>query len=124
MSRKILVVDDEPAVDHLMRQIYRKEIRSGTYEIVFAVDGASALAKLEENTGIQVVLTDLNMPGMDGMTLLSHVHQAYPQIKVIVVSAYNDSEKKEAAKGYGAYEFINKPIKVQEIKALIHQAAK
>ena len=122
MTRKILVVDDEPAVDLLMRQIFRKEIRQGSYSITFAKDGFAALEKLESIPGIGVVLTDINMPGMDGMTLLARVQERFPRVRVIMVSAYNDPEKIEASMKKGAYDFINKPIKVQEIKELIHGA--
>ena len=122
MPKKILVVDDEPAADLLMRQIFRKEIRKKEYELLFAEDGFSALKQIEASPDVDVVLTDINMPGMDGITLLSHINERYPTIKVVMVSAYNDREKVEKARGYGAFEFINKPIKVQDMKTIIQNA--
>jgi len=122
MPQRILVVDDEPAADLLMRQIFRKEIRRSEYELVFAEDGEEALRKLQAIDGIGVVMTDINMPGMDGMTLLSHITELYPKIKVFVVSAYNDREKVERARSYGAYDFINKPIQVRAVKEIIQKA--
>ena len=122
MSSKILVVDDEPAVDLLMRQIFRKEIRRGNYELMFAKDGMTALEQLSGDTAIEVVITDINMPGMDGLTLLRKVHHEYPLVKVVMVSAYSDSEKVETARLGGAFEFINKPVKVQDVKDTVQKA--
>ncbi len=122
MVNKILIVDDEPAVDLLMRQIFRKEIRNGHYELAFAKDGVAALEQLASNSEIEVVITDINMPGMDGLTLLNHLHQDFPLVKVVMVSAYSDSEKVETARRGGAFEFINKPVKVQDVKDTVKKA--
>ena len=118
MTRRILVVDDEPATELLMRQIFRKEVKRGEYELSFAFNGDEALVVLE-GSEIELVMTDINMPGMDGLTLLSHIHESYTHIKVIMISAYNDKAKIEMARGHGACEFINKPIKMNEVRALV-----
>jgi CheY-like chemotaxis protein len=122
MPHKILIVDDEPATDLLMRQIFRHELKKGDYTLRFAQDGSEALSKLREEEDFGVVVTDLNMPGMDGMTLLGHLRDQFPAVKVLIVSAYNDREKIEHAEKNGAFGFINKPIRVPDLKDRIRSA--
>jgi eukaryotic-like serine/threonine-protein kinase len=88
--RKILVVDDEPDVALLIKQRFRQQIKKGIYDFVFAGDGEAALAELRRHGDIDVALTDINMPGMDGLTFLKHVGEVSPLCKVIMVSAYGD----------------------------------
>ncbi|HKC23262.1 MAG TPA: response regulator, partial [Thermoanaerobaculia bacterium] len=88
---KILIVDDEPDLELLIRQKYRREIRDGRYAFTFAHNGREALEKLREDPGIEVVLSDINMPEMDGLTLLGQIRElANPVLKAVIVSAYGD----------------------------------
>ncbi len=118
----ILVVDDEPAVNLLMRQMFRKEIRAGEYRFVFAEDGLEALDLLNAAQDIDVILSDINMPGMDGLELLQAVRAQFPHIKVIMVSAYNDAPKQRAARDHGAYGFINKPVQPPNMRNVLKEA--
>ena len=122
MPQKILIVDDEPATDFLMRQIFRHELKRGEYSLHFAHDGEEALATLEAEEDYGAVVTDLNMPGMDGMTLLGHLKTRFPKVQVLVVSAYNDREKVQQATEMGALGFINKPIQVPQLKKMLKSA--
>ncbi len=122
MAGNILIVDDEPAIDYLMLQMFRKEIRNNEYQLHFAKDGEEALGKLEDSLEIEVVLTDINMPGMDGLRLLDQIRRRFPKVKVIMVSAYFDHRRMSVAQGLGAFGFINKPVKVAEMRALLDQA--
>lgn len=112
MSVSILVVDDEPDVAELFRQRFRRESRQGTYVMHFASSGEDALAKLDD--GIQpqliVILSDINMPGMDGLTLLREVKQRWREVPVMMVTAYGDDERRRRADEYGAADFITKPV--------------
>ena len=87
---KILVVDDEPDLEPLMLQRMRRDIRRGQYEFVFAHDGNEALQRLSEHEDVDMVLSDINMPGMDGLTLLEQIPQVDPEIRAVMVSAYGD----------------------------------
>jgi CheY-like chemotaxis protein len=112
MSFSILVVDDEPDVAELFRQRFRREMRQGTYVLHFAQSGEEALQQLL--TGIQpqliVILSDINMPGMDGLTLLREIKSRRPELPVMMVTAYGDDERRRTAGDYGAAEFITKPV--------------
>jgi CheY-like chemotaxis protein len=112
MSFSILVVDDEPDVAELFRQRFRREMRQGTYVLHFAQSGEEALQQL--STGIQpqliVILSDINMPGMDGLTLLREIKSRRPELPVMMVTAYGDDERRRTAGDYGAAEFITKPV--------------
>ncbi len=123
MSVSILVVDDEPDVAELFRQRFRRETRQGTYVLHFAGSGEEALEKL--GTGIEpqliVILSDINMPGMDGLTLLGQIKQRWPDIPVMMVTAYGDDERRQTAERYGAAEFINKPVDFDLLKAQLQQ---
>jgi CheY-like chemotaxis protein len=106
MSVSILVVDDEPDVADLFRQQYRHEARQGTYVMHFAVSGDQALELLadEIQPELIVILSDINMPGMDGLQLLGEVKQRHPDLPVMMVSAYGDEERRRLAAEYGAAE--------------------
>lgn len=107
---KILIVDDESDLKILIKQKFRKQIRSKEYEFVFAKDGLEALEKVKSEKDIDVVLSDINMPRMDGLTLLSHLKDEVPLIRSVIVSAYGDMENIRYAMNLGAFDFITKPI--------------
>ncbi|MHC5825027.1 MAG: response regulator, partial [Nostoc sp.] len=92
MSAKILVVDDEPDLEHLIRQKFRKQIRQQQFQFVFVHNGFEALEKLQAEPDIDIVLTDISMPEMDGLTLLTKLNELYPTIKAVIISAYSDLE--------------------------------
>jgi two-component system, response regulator, stage 0 sporulation protein F len=115
---KFLVVDDEKDVEMLFLQKFRKEIRSGAIEMVFAFSGREALNILNDNEPPDVVyvFSDINMPGMSGLELLTKIKNDYPQIKVSMISAYGDSDNYERAIQSGAKEFFTKPIDFNSLK--------
>ncbi|MFN2128387.1 MAG: response regulator, partial [Anaerolineales bacterium] len=90
MLPKIMVVDDEPDLEVLITQKYRKKIRNNELEFVFASNGVDALKKLKHNGDIDILLTDINMPEMDGLTLLAKINEDYPLLKAVIISAYGD----------------------------------
>jgi hypothetical protein len=110
MPEKILVVDDEPDVSLLVSQQFRREIRQGLYEFVYAKNGVEALDVLKANAEIGLIMTDINMPDMDGLTLLARIKEIPRNIKVVVVSAYNDMGNIRTAMNRGAFDFLTKPI--------------
>lgn len=112
MSVSILVVDDETDVAELFRQHFRREVRQGQYMLHFAYSGEDALDRLADGIEPQliVILSDINMPGMDGLMLLREVKQRRPELPVIMVTAYGDDERRRRAGEYGAAEFITKPV--------------
>jgi len=122
MTAKILVVDDEPDVELLIRQRYRKEIRSGDYAFAFARNGVEALRELERDDGFEVVLTDLNMPVMDGLALLDNLVRLDCRPQPVVVSAYGDLPKIRAAMNRGAFDFLTKPIDFQDLEATVRKS--
>src|SRR6516225_695279 len=123
MSVSILVVDDEPDVADLFRQRFRREARQGTYLLHFANTGEEALDKLAG--GIEppliVILSDINMPGMDGLALLHEIKTRRPDLPVIMVTAYGDDERRRRATEYGAAEFLTKPVDFDALKARLRQ---
>jgi CheY-like chemotaxis protein len=116
MPDKILVVDDESDLEILLRQKFRKKIRQGQLELVFANNGIEALKQLEIHPDIDVVLTDIYMPGMDGLTLLTKIREREPIIQVIIISAYGDLDNIRAAMNRGAFDFLTKPIDFQDLE--------
>jgi two-component system, response regulator, stage 0 sporulation protein F len=123
MSVSILVVDDEPDVALLFRQRFRREVREGTYVIHIANSGEMALEQLSQ--GIEptliVILSDINMPGMDGLQLLEAIKQRFPHLPVMMVTAYGDDERRRRASDLGAAEFITKPVDFDALKAQLRQ---
>jgi two-component system, response regulator, stage 0 sporulation protein F len=115
---KFLVVDDEKDVEILFMQKFRKEIRDGILEMVFAFSGREAIELLESSTPPDVVyvFSDINMPGMNGLELLEIIKKKYPRINVSMVSAYGDSENYKRAIASGAKEFFTKPIDFESLK--------
>ena len=112
MSVSILVDDDESDVVELFRQQFRREARQGTYVLHFAYSGEEALDKLVGGIEPQliVILSDINMPGMDGLALLREIKTRRPNLPVMMVTAYGDDERRRLAGEYGAAEFITKPV--------------
>ena len=123
MSVSILVVDDEADVAELFRQQFRREVRQGHYVMHFAQSAEEALVKLED--GVQpeliVILSDINMPGMDGLGLLQKVKAQHADLPVIMVTAYGDDERRRKASEYGASEFVTKPVDFDLLKQQLQQ---
>ena len=121
MSVSILVVDDEPDIIELFRQRFRRELRSGAYVLHFAASGRDALTLLV--AGVQpellVLLSDINMPEMDGLQLLREVKRYQPDLPVIMITAYSDDERRRVADAFGAADFLNKPIDFDHLKQRI-----
>jgi sigma-B regulation protein RsbU (phosphoserine phosphatase) len=115
MANTILVVDDEPDLELLITQRFRKEIRDKALKFVFASNGQEALAKLGANGDTDVVLTDINMPVMDGLTLLSNLSEHFPLLRAVIVSAYGDMANIRTALNRGAFDFITKPIDFSDL---------
>jgi two-component system, response regulator, stage 0 sporulation protein F len=122
-SASILVVDDEPDVADLFRQHFRREARQGTYVMHFAASGAEASDRLAEEIrpALVAVLSDINMPGMDGLQLLAEIKQRFPDLPVMMVTAYGDEERRRLAAEYGAAEFITKPVDFDQLKVQLRQ---
>lgn len=120
---KFLVVDDEKDVELLFLQKFRKEIRNGELELVFAFSGQQALEIIgsAEPPDVVYVFSDINMPGMTGLELLEIVKQKYPNIHVSMISAYGDSENHKKAMESGAKEFFTKPIDFDTLKVEIQR---
>jgi sigma-B regulation protein RsbU (phosphoserine phosphatase) len=121
MAAVILVVDDEPDIEPLMRQMFRRAIRDGRYELKFARDGEDALGILSKD-GADLVLTDLNMPRMDGLTLLRAVLDARTDVKSVIVSAFGDFSNIRAGMNCGAFDFLTKPIEPDDLVKTVERA--
>ncbi|WP_025662524.1 adenylate/guanylate cyclase domain-containing protein [Rhizobium sp. IBUN] len=119
MSTSILVVDDEPDLEMLLVQKFRKEILGGTLRFLFARDGIEALAMLAAHNDVDIVLTDINMPRMDGLSLLAKLQQRDEDLSTIIVSAYSDMANIRIAMNRGAYDFVTKPIDFPDLEATI-----
>lgn len=124
---KILVVDDEKDMEVLIKQRFRRQIREQEYEFVFAANGNEALAQLHQHPDIVVVLSDINMPEMDGLTLLSKLNEVSPLIKMVIVTAYGDMDNIRTAMNRGAFDFLCKPVNFQDLeltmqKTILHVA--
>lgn len=121
-GRKILVVDDEPDLQMLMMQKFRHKVRSKEYEFMFAENGRDALDKISENSEISLILSDINMPKMDGLTLLNELQDIQRNdLKAIIVSAYGDMENIRTAMNRGAYDFVTKPIDFNDLETTIEK---
>jgi CheY-like chemotaxis protein len=123
MSVSIMVVDDEPDVALLFRQRFRREVRDGTYVMHFATSGEHALQQLANGIEPQliVILSDINMPGMDGLHLLEEIKRRFPEIPVMMVTAYGDDDRRRRASDLGACEFLAKPVDFEALKAQLRQ---
>ncbi len=112
---KILVADDETDLELLIKQKFRQKIREQQYEFIFAVNGTDALEKIQQHPDIDIVLSDINMPVMDGLTLLSRLKETSPLIRSVIVSAYGDMENIRTAMNRGAFDFVTKPINFDDL---------
>ena len=123
MTVSILVVDDESDVAELFRQRFRREVRQGTYAMHFANSGDKALQLLDQEIEPELiaVLSDINMPGMDGLMLLREIKAKRPELPVMMVTAYGDDERRHLAEELGAIEFITKPVDFDLLKAQLRQ---
>jgi Adenylate cyclase, family 3 (some proteins contain HAMP domain) len=118
---KILVADDEVDLEMLIKQKFRRQIRENKYEFIFALNGKDALEKLEQNPDISIVLTDINMPEMDGLSLLAKLNETSPLIKTVMVSAYGDMENIRIAMNRGAFDFVCKPVNFDDLEVTIEK---
>src|SRR5882672_6008691 len=118
---KILVVDDEADLELLIRQKFRHRIRSNELQFEFASNGYEALQKLDVNKDLDMVLTDINMPVMDGLTLLTKIKERENYYKAVVVSAYGDMENIRTAMNRGAFDFLTKPIDFADLEITIQK---
>ena len=116
---KILVVDDEPDLEPLLLQRMRRAIRAGRYEFVFAGNGLEALQRLDQDEEIDMVLSDINMPQMDGLTLLEQIPDVNPNIRSVIISAYGDMKNIRTAMNRGAFDFVTKPIDFKDLQVTI-----
>ena len=118
---KILVADDEVDLEMLIKQKFRQKIREKEYEFVFAINGNDALDKIRQNPDVDIVLSDINMPEMDGLTLLTRLGESSPLIKAVIVSAYGDMENIRTAMNRGAFDFITKPINFEDLTLTVEK---
>ena len=117
-----MLVDDEPDMEVLIRQKFRKHVREKKYEFVFAENGLIALATLLEHPDISIILSDINMPEMDGLTLLARLNELKnPALKTVIVSAYGDMDNIRTAMNRGAFDFITKPINFEDLEITINK---
>ncbi len=121
---RILVVDDEVDVEPLVLQRMRREIRKKVYEFRFALNGVEALEILNEDDSIDMVLSDINMPEMDGLTLLQQIPSVNPNIRSVIVSAYGDMKNIRTAMNRGAFDFVTKPIDFDDLRLTIDRTVK
>ncbi|MCB0548674.1 MAG: response regulator [Phaeodactylibacter sp.] len=121
MAAKILVVDDEPQFERLILQRFRRQAREGRYDFVFAQNGVEALDVLGRDRAIDMVLTDINMPKMDGLTLVGKIKKSHPRLRAVVVSAYGDMKNIRTAMNLGAFDFVTKPIEFSDLEATIEK---
>jgi signal transduction histidine kinase len=122
VATRILVVDDEPDVELLITQQFRRQIRAGEFTFSFVRDGEQALAVLQKDSGFDLMLLDINMPVMDGLTLLGRLSELEAQVRAIIVSAYGDMPNIRTAMNRGAFDFVLKPIDMADLEATIRKA--
>lgn len=118
---RILVVDDEVELERLIRQRFRKQIKAKELDFLFAADGKQALNCLQADHQVDIVLTDINMPEMDGLTLLSHLSSINHSLRAVVMSAYSDLSNIRQAMNRGAFDFLTKPIDFQDLEITIRK---
>jgi len=118
---KILVVDDESDLELLIKQKFRRKIRENVYEFVFAQNGEEALKKIGEHADLDIVLSDINMPVMDGLALLARLPEANPMLRAVMVSAYGDMPNIRTAMNRGAFDFICKPVDFEDLDLTVEK---
>jgi CheY-like chemotaxis protein len=123
MAIKLLVVDDEADIELLFRQRLRRQIKEGLIEVKFVFSGEDALHYLLEpgQPDVALILSDINMPGMSGFELLRKVKELYPELKVLMITAYGDGEYQQKARALGAWDFLAKPLDFAELEARLLQ---
>jgi adenylate cyclase len=121
---KILVVDDESDLEILIKQKFRQKIREHKYEFFFAENGKIALEQLQEQGDIDILLSDINMPVMDGLTLLSKMNEQHSLVKSVIVSAYGDMDNIRTAMNRGAFDFITKPVNFEDLEVTMEKTLK
>ncbi|MGG5823537.1 response regulator [Falsiroseomonas sp. HW251] len=121
----ILVVDDEPDMADLFRQRFRREVRDGTYKLRFAASAEAALDHLRSDARQEpmLVLSDVNMPGIDGLALLQAIRHEWPDLPVVMVTAYGDDERRCRAVALGAADFLGKPVDFDHLKRRLRDIA-
>jgi sigma-B regulation protein RsbU (phosphoserine phosphatase) len=124
MTVKVLIADDEPDLELLVRQRLRKQIRDGEYDFLFARNGVEALERLQLDSDIEVLMTDINMPVMDGLTLLSRLPDLRHAVQPVVVSAYGDLANIRTAMNRGAFDFLTKPIDFQDFEITLAKCSR
>ena len=118
---KILVVDDEPQLERLIRQRFRTQIKEGRYDFNFAFDGLEALDMVRKDASVNMLLCDINMPRLDGLSLLERLREEKPLLKTVIVSAYGDMKNIRIAMNRGAFDFITKPIDFADLEITINK---
>jgi adenylate cyclase len=121
MTAKVLVVDDEPDLEDLVRQRFRRQIKEGSIAFGFARDGVEALAVLAEQGDFDMVVSDINMPRMDGLTLLAKLQEEATKFSTVIVSAYGDMANIRTAMNRGAFDFLTKPIDFTDFEATLRK---
>ncbi len=121
---KILVADDETDLEMLIKQKFRQKIREQQYEFIFAMNGNEALEKIKQHPDVDIVLSDINMPEMDGLTLLSRLGESSPLIKSVIVSAYGNMDNIRTAMNRGAFDFITKPVNFEDLELTMEKTIK
>ena len=121
VASHILVVDDEPDLEELMRQRMRREVRRGSVTLSFAQNGREALDILRGNSDIEIVLSDINMPVMDGLTMLENIPAINDKLKTVMISAYGDMKNIRQAMNRGAFDFITKPVDFEDLRITINR---
>jgi CheY-like chemotaxis protein len=121
MNLLVLVVDDERDVEVLFRQQFRRELRSGQFIMEFALNGESALERINsaDDVNLILILSDINMPGMNGLDLLQRAKEVRPEVPVVMITAYGDNETERNARAGGAEGFLTKPIDFSKLRAEI-----
>jgi adenylate cyclase len=121
---KILVADDEADLEVLIRQKFRQKIRDQKYEFIFAMNGNDALNKMQQHPDVDIVLSDINMPEMDGLTLLTRLGESNPLTKTVMVSAYGDMDNIRTAMNRGAFDFVTKPVNFEDLEMTMEKTIK
>jgi sigma-B regulation protein RsbU (phosphoserine phosphatase) len=122
LTSKILIADDEPDIELLVRQRFRKQIRDKSYNFLFAGDGSQALDLIESNPDVELVLSDINMPVMDGLTLIGKIKESHAEVASVIVSAYGDMDNIRKAMNRGAVDFLTKPINFDDFEATVQKS--
>ncbi len=124
MSSKILIVDDEPDLEFLINMNFNKQIKAKEYNFVYAQNGIEALQQLKNHDEISVVFTDINMPQMDGLTLLGKINENFPLLRTVIVSAYGDMSNIRTALNLGAFDFVTKPIDLMDLEKTLTKSVR